>query len=135
MDRDRAGAGETVRIALDVTNSGSAAGEEVVQLYTRDEYASSPRPVKELRGFARIALDPGETARVTFALPIDQLAFYNNDLDLVLEPGRTLVMVGSSSADIRLEGEFEIVGDDKMCVAERVFVCPVEVNPTVDTQR
>ncbi len=126
LDRDRAGSGETVRIALDVTNTGYVPGEEVVQLYIRDEYASSPRPVKELKGFVRIALDPGETAGVTFALPVDQLAFYNNDLELVLEPGRILVMVGGSSADIRLEGEFEILGKDKICVDQRVFVCPVE---------
>jgi beta-glucosidase len=127
LDRDRAGAGETVRVALKVTNTGASAGEEVVQLYTRDEYASSPRPVRELKGFTRIALDPGETAAVTFALPVDILAFYDNDLDLVLEPGQITVMVGSSSTDIRLEGAFEIVGEDKICVEQRVFDCPVEI--------
>ena len=127
VDREQAGGGETVRISLLVSNTGSVSGEEVVQLYTRDEYASSPRPVKELRAFIRIALDPGERKTVTFALPVDQLAFYDNDLNLVLEPGRILLMVGSSSGDIRLEGEFEIVGEDKICVIQRVFVCPVEV--------
>jgi beta-glucosidase len=64
---------------------------------------------------------------VTFNLPVDQLAFYNPELNLMLEPGRILVMVGSSSDDIRLTGEFEIVGKGSIPVKDRVFVCPVDV--------
>lgn len=120
---------ETVDISLEVYNSGKRSGDEVVQLYVCDEYASLPRPVKELKGFVRLTLAPGERKRVTFHLPVNQLAFYDSDLRLVLEPGRILIMIGSSSADIRLRGEFEIVGVETMLVAQRVFTCPVSVQP------
>jgi beta-glucosidase len=119
--------GETVDISLKVTNSGSRAGEEVVQLYTRDVYASLPRPVKELKGYLRLLLQPGENKTISFHLPVDQLAFYDVDLNLVLEPGKIMVMVGSSSEDIRLRGEFEIAGAGVMKVKERVFVCLVSI--------
>lgn len=121
------GAGETVDIKVSVKNTGSCAGDEVVQLYVRDEFASLPRPVKELKGFVRLGLQPGESRKVTFHLPANQLAFYDQDMNLVVESGAILVMVGSSSADIRCEGEFEIIGDSKSLVADRVFVCPVVV--------
>ena len=65
---------------------------------------------------------------ITFHLPVDQLAFYNNDLELVVESGLIEVMVGSSSADIRLQGEFEVSGEEKMIVQDRVCVCPVSVD-------
>ncbi len=118
---------ETVDISLEVCNSGDRRGDEVVQLYVCDEYASLPRPVKELKGFVRLNLAPGERKRVTFHLPVNQLAFYDADLRLVLEPGRILIMVGSSSKDIRLRGEFEIVGAEVAFVGRRVFTCPVSV--------
>jgi beta-glucosidase len=123
----RATSGERVNISLRVKNVGKVAGDEVVQLYTRDEVASTPRPVKELKGYRRLALRPGESRTLTFHLAVDQLAFYDNNLKLVLEPGKIDVMLGSSSQDIRLCGEIEICGEKKMPVAERVFVCPVEV--------
>ncbi len=100
----------------------------MVQLYIRDEYASVPRPMKELKGYVRLTLEPGASKTVTFSLPADQLAFYDTELNLVLEPGRIFVMVGSSSEDIRLTSEFEIVGDGKIPVEKRVFVCPVQVS-------
>jgi beta-glucosidase len=128
INREQAGAGQSVEVSLKVTNCGDVRGDEVVQLYIRDEYASTPRPVKELKGYVRLTLDPGASKSVTFRLPVDQLAFYDTGLDLVLEPGRILVMVGSSSDDIRLTGEFEIVGQGKIAVKERVFVCPVEIH-------
>ena len=121
-------AGETVEISIKVENSGQVAADEVVQLYTHDEYASTPRPVKELKGYSRITLQPGETRCLTFHLPVDQLAFYNNDLELVLEPGSIDIMLGSSSEDIRLRGKLEIVGGTKMVVDQRVFYCPVIVS-------
>jgi beta-glucosidase len=123
----QAEAGQSVDISLKVTNRGDVRGDEVIQLYVRDEYASVPRPVKELKGYARLTLDPGASKTVTFRLPVDQLAFYDTGLNLVLEPGRILIMVGGSSADIRLTGEFEIVGEGVLRVKERVFVCPVEI--------
>jgi len=125
--REQATVGESVDISLEVTNSGPVAGDEVVQLYIRDLYACSPRPVRELKGYRRLTLQPGETRKLIFHLPVDQLAFYDDELQLVLEPGRIDVMVGSSSEDIRLTGGFEISGPKKMPVKERVFVCPVEV--------
>ncbi len=127
ISRGQATGGESVDVSLKVTNTGSVAGDEVVQLYIRDEFASTPRPVKELKGYARVTLQPGASKTVTFHLPVDQLAFYDNDLNLILEPGRVFVMLGSSSEDIRLQGEFEIVGEKKMPVKERVFVCPVTI--------
>jgi beta-glucosidase len=84
--------------------------------------------VKELKGFARLRLQPGETRRATFSLPVNQLAFYDEDMNLVVEPGRIKVMVGASSQDIHCEGSFEIVGAGKALVKERVFECPVKVS-------
>jgi len=116
-----------VGFSLKVTNIGAVSGDEVVQLYIRDEYGSVPRPMKELKGYARLNLKPGASKTMTFGLPVDQLAFYGTDLNLVLEPGRIFVMVGSSSNDFRLTGEFEIIGKGRMPVKERVFVCKVEI--------
>lgn len=120
--------GETVAISLQVTNTGKLPGDEVVQLYIRDEYASSPRPMKELKGYARIRLAPGASQTVTFNLPVNQLAFINTEKQLVLEPGRIFFMLGSSSNDIRLNSEFEIIGSATLPLKERVFVCPVQLD-------
>ncbi len=97
-------------------------------MYVCDDYACLPRPVKELKGYMRLELQPGQSRRVTFHLPVNQLAFYDQDMQLVVESGSIKVMVGSSSADIRCEGEINIIGSQKSLVAERLFVCPVEVN-------
>jgi beta-glucosidase len=121
--------GEVIDVSLVVTNTGQRAGVEVVQLYVNDEYASIPRPVKELKGFAALSLAPGESRRLAFHLPVDLLAFYDADLRLVLEPGPVKLMLGSSSADIRLESSIEISGPAKMPVAGRLFDCPF----TIDT--
>lgn len=120
-------AGDTVRIQIDVRNSGQRAGDEVVQLYTRTVRASVTRPVKELRGFKRITLQPGETKTVTFELPINLLAYLDINMDYVVEPGPIEVMVGSSSLDIHHTGQFEISGPVTP-VAEKVFTCPVMVS-------
>jgi beta-glucosidase len=125
INKKQASLGECVDVSLKVKNSGDRAGDEVVQLYLRQEFASTPRPVKELKGYTRLALQPGESKSVTFHLPVNQLAFYDTYLNLVLEPGRILVMLGSSSEDIRLDGEFELSGAAKMPVARRVFVTEV----------
>jgi beta-glucosidase len=127
IEQNQVAAGQSVRISLDLQNTGNVAGEEVVQLYTHDEFASTPRPIKELKGYTRLMLQPGETRTITFHLPVNQLAFYDLDLNLIVEAGKIHVMVGSSSADIRLCGQFEIVGEQTTKVADRVFVCPVSV--------
>ena len=125
---ENASAGEQVEISLKVANSGKVAGYEVVQLYVYDEYASVPRPAKELKGFACLHLDPGESCKVTFHLPVDLLAFYDENLELVVEAGVIKVMLGSSSEDIRLQGAFEIAGTGKIPVNERLFDCQVSIN-------
>jgi beta-glucosidase len=130
INKKYAAAGESVDVSLKVVNSGSAVGDEVIQLYTCDEFATTPRPVKELKGYVRLTLQPGEECAVTFHLAANQLAFYDEDLNLTLEPGRIFVMVGSSSNDIRLRDEFEIIGKGKIRINERVFVCPVDIQKT-----
>jgi beta-glucosidase len=127
IDKQEAAEGESVDISLKILNSGSVAGDEVVQLYVRDEYASMPRPVKELKGYVRLELQPGEACTVRFHLPVNQLAFYDRDLDLILEPGKIDIMLGSSSQDIRLQGQFAITGPRKIFVKERVLLCPVSI--------
>jgi len=97
-----------VRISVDVKNSGGRKGNEVVQLYIRDLIASVTVPVKELKGFKKIMLEPGEKKTVEFRLNHDDLTLYNKSMELVVEPGTFEVMVGSSSEDIRLKGEFEV---------------------------
>ncbi|MCX6008571.1 MAG: fibronectin type III-like domain-contianing protein [Chloroflexi bacterium] len=96
-------------IKVDIENTGNRAGEEVVQLYINDVVASITRPVKELKGFKRIALEPGETKTVEFELPTETLGFYGKDMKFTVEPGVFKVMVGRSSKDIVLEGEFEVI--------------------------
>jgi beta-glucosidase len=117
----------SVRVSLDIQNVGERTGDEVVQLYIRDELACVPRPVKELKGFKRITLKPAETRSVIFNLPVDQLGYYDQDMHLIVEPGIIRVMVGSSSQDIRLNGSFEILGKQKRRVSARIFTCPVQV--------
>ncbi len=119
--------GEMVKISFEICNAGERVGDETPQLYLWDLFASSPRPVKELKGFTRLTLQPGETRRVTFCLPVNMLAFYDHDLNLVLEPGEFKVMVGASSEDIRLDGLLTIAGSGKVIVEQRVFACPVAV--------
>ncbi len=128
LDKAQATVGETLDIQCTVKNTGAVAGTEVVQLYICDEYAALPRPVKELKGYLRLYLNPGESKTVTFHLPVDMLAYYDDTQNLILEPGTIKVMIGSSSADIHLQSSFEIVGPGNLPVAQRLFVCPVEVD-------
>ena len=92
-------AGET-KVSVDVGNTGKVRGDEVVQLYIRDEVSSVTRPIKELRGFRRITLEPGETKTVEFILGFDQLSFFNRDMRPVVEPGTFKIMVGGNSVDL-----------------------------------
>jgi len=98
-------AGE-VWVSVDVRNTGTRDGKEVVQLYVDDVISSLSTPVKELKGFEKIALAAGETKNVKFKLTSGQLSFLDRSLRPVVEPGQFRVMVGSSSGDIRLKGEF-----------------------------
>jgi beta-glucosidase len=87
-------------VSVDVTNSSAVRGDEVVQLYIRDEVSSVTRPVKELRGFRRITLNPGERKTVEFVLGPDELSFLNRDMHRVVEPGTFTVLVGGNSIDL-----------------------------------
>ena len=103
LERSEIAAGESARVFVDVTNTGSKPGEEVVQLYVRDVVSSVTRPVKELKGFQRISLGPGETRTVTFEVTPEHLAFYDIDMVYRVEPGEFRLMVGSSSRDADLQ--------------------------------
>ena len=95
-------------VKVDVTNTGSRRGEDVVQLYIRDEISSVTRPVKELRGFERVALDPGQTRTVEFVLGPDELQFLDRQMNRVVEPGTFKMMVGGNSRDL-IEASLTIV--------------------------
>lgn len=94
-------ADETLSVSVDVTNTGERIGEEVVQLYIRDLYASITRPVKELRDFHKLELEAGDIETVTFTLSRSDLAFYNADMEKVVEPGEFHVFVGTNSQDVQ----------------------------------
>lgn len=104
----RQGPGGDITVSCDVTNTGRRAGDAVVQLYLRDDYASVVTFDSELRGFSRVPLAPGETKTATFTLTPDQLQVFDRDEHWTVEPGRFTVMIGESSADIRLQGNFWI---------------------------
>ena len=88
------------KVSVDVTNTGNRAGGEVVELYIRDEISSVTRPIKELKGFQRISMRPGETRTVTFSLGPEELRFYNREMERVVEPGTFKIMVGPNSVDL-----------------------------------
>ncbi len=100
LSPDTIGPEGKTRVSVEVSNTGSVRGDEVVQLYVRDEVGSIARPVKELRGFRRITLDPGKTQTVEFALGPEELSFLNRDMRRVVEPGTFKIMIGGNSVDL-----------------------------------
>jgi beta-glucosidase len=100
---------ESVTVSFDLKNTGKYAGEEVVQLYLRDLVSQPVRPVKELKGFQKVMLNPGETRNLTFIIDHDKLSFYNEKLEWITQPGDFKVMIGSASDDIRLEKTFTLI--------------------------
>jgi beta-glucosidase len=96
-----------VTVSVEVENTGRRAGDEVVQLYIRDLVATMTRPVKELKGFQRVSLQPGEKRRVEFVLGPEHLGFWNREMRYVVEPGEFQVMVGANSVDV-LEAKLEV---------------------------
>ena len=91
----------STKVFVDVTNTGSRAGDEVVQMYIRDELSSVTRPVKELKGFERVSLKPGETKTVSFRVGPQELQFFNREMKRVVEPGEFIIMVGPNSVDLQ----------------------------------
>lgn len=105
IDPNKISTNGQVSVSVDVQNAGSREGDEVVQLYAHDVAASVRRPIKELKRFKRIYMQPGQTKTVTFTLAAQELAFYDViTRSFVVEPGTFELMVGSSSEDIRLTG-------------------------------
>jgi beta-glucosidase len=96
-------ADETTHVRARITNTGERGGSEVVQMYIRDRFSSVTRPVKELKGFRRVFLEPGQTGAVRFEIGPEQLAFYDIRMERVVEAGEFEVMVGSSSRDSDLQ--------------------------------
>ena len=111
LDRTSVPIDGSFEVTVEVANVGSVAGDEVVQLYLRDEEASVTRPVRELRGFKRLSLSPGDVTTVRFQVAVEQLAFTGLDGKLRVEPGRVTVMAGSSSVDLPCKAEIEIMGE------------------------
>ena len=103
-------AGGSVTVSVDVRNSGDRVGDEVVQLYVRDDVASVAEPLKALKGLRRVALQPGESRTVMFKLGPDALALYDRQMRHVVEPGTFTAFVGTSSDDV-LRTQFEVTGD------------------------
>jgi beta-glucosidase len=110
LSAPRINANGKVTVTVEVENTGRRAGDEVVQLYIRDPVATMTRPVKELKGFQRIPLQPGEKRRVEFVLGPEHLGFWNREMRYVVEPGEFRVMVGANSVDV-IEGKFEVTAN------------------------
>ena len=100
---------ETITVSFTLTNTGKFDGEEVVQLYLKDQVGSVVRPVKELRDFQKVFLKAGASQKITFTIDKEKLAFYNAKLEWAPEPGAFEVQLGASSADIRLKDNFELL--------------------------
>lgn len=127
INKDKVDIMGEVKISLDLENIGEMKGDEVVQLYLHDREATITRPVQQLFGFKRLTLESNEKATITFKVPMNILGFVDRNNDFVVEPGNIDVMIGSSSQDIRLKGEFEIVGNKRHIGKDKRFFSKVEV--------
>lgn len=114
-------AGESVEIRFTVKNTGSVSGDEVAQLYVSDVFASMTRPVKELAGFSRVHLEPGEEKQLSFLLATSQLAFLDQEMRWKIEHGEVRVEAAASSDDVKLSGSFQIRGDRWIQGRDREF--------------
>jgi beta-glucosidase len=103
LDKKKIKVGASARVSADVTNTGDRAGSETLQMYIRDVFSSATRPVKELKGFQRVVLQPDETRTVTFDITPELLAFYDVNMKYTVEPGDFEIMIGNSSRDADLQ--------------------------------
>ncbi|MEJ2007693.1 MAG: fibronectin type III-like domain-contianing protein [Acidobacteriota bacterium] len=110
IDPARIGTGGDAKVSVDVENIGKRAGFETVQLYLHERYAPVSTPVKQLRGFERVALEPGQKKTVTFTLGPEDLQLLDRDMHWVVVPGTFDIMIGKSSANIALKGTLEVRG-------------------------
>jgi beta-glucosidase len=117
-----------LHVSIPVTNSGKIEGTEIVQLYVRDHAGSVTRPVKELKGFARVGLKPGETRTVSFLLDSSALAFTGLDYQFSVEPGPIDLMFGASSADIKAKATVEVEGPRRILKYTNVLPAKVEIS-------
>ena len=115
-------------VSVTVRNTGERAGDEVVQLYLHDVLAQVTRPVRELTGFARVHLEPGQAVRVTFEVHADRTSFTGRRGERVVEPGEVEVMVGPSSTDTPCTGSFTLTGPLRTVGFDRVSTTPVRVD-------
>lgn len=115
---------------VQVANTGDRGGDEVVQLYLRDVVARVARPLKLLTGFARVSLEPGQAADVTFRVHADRTAYTGPDLRRIVEPGDVEVMVGTSSLDLPCRAMLRITGDVRVVGHDRVLTTPVTIGET-----
>ena len=122
---------EEVHISLRLTNTGSVARAEIVQLYLADPHASMSRPVKELQGFARVSLEPGESKCVTFTAAPSQMAFLGEDGKWVIEAGQIDVEVGASSEDIRFSSAFRITRTQCIAGRDRAFCAKTTIDKPI----
>jgi len=100
---------ESIQVSVDITNTGKIFGEEVVQMYLRDQQASLIRPILELKDFQKIGLNPGETKTIHFSINKEKLSFYNDKLEYIAEPGEFDLKIGASALDIRVQDRFELL--------------------------
>lgn len=118
--------GEVI-LSVDITNTGERSGSEVVQVYVRDKVATQVRPLQELKAFQRVTLSPGETATLTFTLPVEMFNFTRRDGKRIVEPGEFELQVGASSADIREAVTVNATGETRVLPAEWRMLSTCEV--------
>ena len=127
LDKKETNPFEAVNISLKVKNTGTCSGTEIVQLYVKDVHASMTRPQKELQGFARVALQPGEEKEISFNLQPSQMAFLDEDMRWKIEKGEFEVQFGSSSEDIRLTASFRVTENAWLAGRTRAFYALGEI--------
>lgn len=108
IDKPEIKMNETVKVYADIKNTGKVAGDEVVQLYIKDLISSVTRPILELKGFKRVHLEPGETKNVSFEITPELLSMWDINMKYVVEPGDFSIMIGPSSADIKLKSNLKV---------------------------
>jgi len=114
LNKAKMDAKDSIIVTCNLSNTGKYAGEEVVQLYLQDVFASVTRPVKELKGFEKVYLKPGESKTIQFVINKEKLSFYDQKMNWTAEPGEFKLMIGNSSDHIMLQSKFELEDDNKI---------------------